>query len=156
MKKIGVLSIILFAGTLLFGQVDVDEAKELFAKLPGTWQNQVSKEFETWNQTDGNYAGKMYHIKNKDTIVTEYCKILEINGTFFYEATVMEQNNAKPIKFMLIEVTKNKLRFTNPDHDFPSTIVYEWTDENTLTAVISGFLKDGEASYSFPFKRVDQ
>lgn len=82
---------------------------------------------------------------------TEYLEIKMINDTLNYVASVIGQNNGNPVFFKAISVTKDKVIFSNPTHDFPQFISYAMTDHMNLLVTI-GLLPVDDSPQSFDLK----
>ncbi len=129
--------------TLLFMSCQTNNELLFFDQIIGTWQLKDQPIIEKWELKDGMYQSKVMMIRNADTTITEKIRIIEIDGEYFYEATVMDQNKSKPVLFRIAESNEKKVVFENPDHDFPNRIIYLLLDENTISATIEG-IRDGE------------
>jgi len=87
-----------------------------------------------------NTSGKMFAF--------EYLRIVERDGGLVY---IAQPGGKTPTEFVLTEMTPTRAVFDNPRHDYPKRIVYELSDENTLSATI-GYAKGGTPR-RFDFKR---
>ena len=56
----------------------------------------------------------------------------------YYSARVAEQNEGSTILFKASHIEEGHLVFTNPEHDFPTRIVYKLSAPDTLMINISG------------------
>ena len=89
--------------------------------LIGTWENlsagQAGKTpkgsvYETWNkETDNEFSGKSYIIKEQDTIVFENIQLVQEQDGLFYIPTVKNQNDGLPVRFASKIVTETQLVF---------------------------------------------
>lgn len=69
--------------------------------------------------------------------------------------TVPNQNQEKPVSFILTANNLNQLVFENPNHDFPNTIIYNRVGADSLMAEIAG-MKDGKkVSQIFKMKKTN-
>ncbi len=126
--------------------------------LPG-W---LEGEWETGNING--FAGEIWSIHN-DTmmsgqglasadgriIVTENISIFISKGKMYYAAKVSAQNDGNEILFKAILMKEDHLVFVNPEHDFPTRIVYLLQDRNKLEINISG--RDEEDSRTIELHR---
>lgn len=125
--------------------------------LIGTWENKNPKGsvFETWNKSsDTELAGRSYIVKEKDTIVFEYIRLIQEQDELFYIPTVKNQNEGLPVRFASKNVSEIELVFENPQHDFPQIISYTKITSDSLIAKISGTKNGQERKQSFPMTRV--
>lgn len=109
---------------------------DVLSGLPGTWHNQQTGSFERWDKDGENYKGYVFTMAGTDTMVQEYSAIYTIKGTWFFEATVPNQNNGLPVLFKLKKVSAGKLVFENRKHDFPQVITYQWVEKGHILASI--------------------
>ena len=87
--------------------------------------------------------------REKDKMVAfEYLRIVERGGGLVY---VAQPNGAPPTEFVLTELGAKRAVFENPRHDSPQRIVYELSDEGSLSASI-GDAKGGKPQ-RFEFQR---
>jgi hypothetical protein len=86
---------------------------------------------------------------SRDTMFAfEYLRIFERDGGLVY---VAQPGGRSPTEFVLTELDEARAVFANPRHDFPQRIVYELSDEGSLSASI-GFVKGGRPQ-RFEFTR---
>jgi hypothetical protein len=78
------------------------------------------------------------------------CGFLRKENKIFYEATVFQQNNGKPISFELTAYSKNEMNFENKFHDFPKKMHYEFPDEQSMIVTVS----NEEKKVIFNFKKI--
>ena len=99
--------------------------------------------YENWNKVDDTtFSGESHTIENGDTVFTEQLRIEKIGNDVFYTAIV--KHNPGPVHFKLVELCETKAVFSNPEHDFPSRIIYMLKDDGSLYARIEGKNKKGE------------
>lgn len=123
----------------------------------GEWGN-VTPEgelTERWKQeNDSVYLGESYFVINgKDTVFAETVRLEEASGKLTYTVTVPGQNNGQPVPFKMTSATDSQLVFENPQHDFPSKIVYNKITADSIMAEISGMEKGKPASQQFAMKK---
>jgi hypothetical protein len=125
--------------------------------LIGTWENKTQRGsvYETWNKVSNiELAGKSYIVKEKDTIVFENVKLIQIQDTLFCIPTVKNQNDGLPVRFAIKIISNTQLVFENRQHDFPQIISYTKINTDSLVAQISGIKNGQERKQLFPMKRV--
>lgn len=81
----------------------------------------------------------------------EFEKIVQVNDTI--ELTPMPFGQID-VTFGLKEITKNRVVFENPQHDFPTRIIYELKESGDLFARIEGMQNGSPASEDFLFSKV--
>ena len=158
MKKRVIFSIIFIfhITAILIAQPKLGFKKHLFL---GTWQL-ISDKYnitEEWLYiNDSLYTGRAYIVNNGDTTTIEKLQLRYENDIFCYCSTVPDQNDGKEIVFRLkhIENYGEKLTFENSLHDYPQKIVYEFNQNNQMTAIIEG-VQDGIAKkLEFNFEKI--
>lgn len=155
MKK----SIVIITGLLILCAWTIRQGNDIKKAewLIGTWENKTSKGsiYETWSRKNNQeFSGKSYIIKEKDTVVFENIQIVQDKKELLYIPTVKNQNGGLPVRFTAKVISESQLVFENSGHDFPQTISYTKTGENSLIAEISGIKNGQERSQFFPMKRV--
>jgi hypothetical protein len=117
-----------------------------FDWLIGDWVNTTDEfEFyESWKKDSDNlYIGESFMTIEGDTVFSEFVD-LELNkNEIFYRVSVSDQNNGIAVSFKLVSSDNQKFVFTNPEHDYPQTIVYRYVAPDSLYAHIEGNL-DGK------------
>jgi len=130
----------------------VEQAKWLI----GSWENknEIGTLTETWKkENDSVFSATSYFIKGKDTLHSETIKLDETDGILTYTPTVIGQNNNKPVPFKLTSSTENQLVFENPQHDYPQKIVYDFINNDSIVATISGRQQGRLSSDRFSLSR---
>jgi hypothetical protein len=146
MKK--TVLILLSASLLSF---TVTRQPALFGKLHilagGTWvmKTKVSAICEEWKMKNNlQLTSRAYRVKGKDTVQQETVLLSVQGNDIYYTSTVPNQNDAKPVPFKLVEAKGMKFTFSNPEHDFPQRIIYEFVNKDSLHAWIEGtFISEG-------------
>lgn len=117
------------------------------AFLTGTWKTEGKQSFETW-QTNGKseMKGSAYKIKAGNKVAEETLTIHIVAGKIVYTAIVPNQNEGKPVDFVLNTAVKDKLSFENPAHDFPKKIQYTKLND---TAVFISVLGANDKGFSY-------
>ncbi|MCX6165930.1 MAG: DUF6265 family protein [Ignavibacteriae bacterium] len=126
-------------------------------KLEGLWEMKSDEgtTFEQWEiNPDGTLQGKDFSIGLKnDTIFYEYLKIIQQDSDVYYVATVLNQNDEKPVYFKLIEFTPMVFVFENKQHDFPQMITYSIKTDDLYAVIIEGPDNGKIKSIGFRFNR---
>lgn len=138
---------------ILSAQTEKATITNLLAFLPGTWQNGAFNHVETWHREGLLLKGFGLAMNGHDTLFYER---LEINGAAtppIYTSWVTNQNNGVGIQFKLISATDTSWIFENPQHDFPTKIMYIRKGPQKLEARISGREKGIPREEQFVFVR---
>lgn len=125
--------------------------------LIGTWENKTPRGsiYETWNkETNNEFSGMSYLIKEKDTIVFENIRLIQEQDGLFYIPTVKNQNGGLPVRFTAKTISETQLVFENRQHDFPQIISYTKIHSDSLVAEISGTKNGQERRQTFSMKRI--
>jgi len=145
--------ILALAGCLLSGcssqPVEDTDKWHLFENLTGGWireQGDSLLSTEEWRYGEEGMYGIGITLGNGDTIFREEMGILEIEGKYFYQATV--PHNPGLVQFEVTILSDSGFTCENPKHDFPKKIKYQW-NEDSLWVTIS----DDERSVEFNFKK---
>lgn len=120
----------------------------------GTWQRETSHGmmFENWKVVNDNFwEGKAFRLAANDTIILEKLSLVIMDDNVFYVPVV--SHNPGPVYFRMIEQSKDKAVFVNPEHDFPQTIIYRRISGDSLHARIEGMNEGVETGMDFYFKR---
>ena len=146
MKKItGILLL-----TAMFSFTEVKQSspfQQLQVLAGGTWvmKTKVSTICEEWKQQNNDLlTSRSYRVKGADTVQQETVALSRKGNEIYYTSTVPDQNNAKAVAFKLIESKGTKFTFSNPLHDFPQRIIYEFVNKDSLHAWIEGtYISEG-------------
>ena len=125
-----------------------------FNWLLGTWQQDLGEEtiYESWQlESDKAFVGKGVTVKGLDTTFVEYLRLENTDSGLFYIAMV--SHNPEPTLFRLTS-TEGKFVFENPEHDFPTRIIYRQISEDSMLARIEGERDGQPAGVDYPFKRI--
>jgi len=123
----------------------------------GTWQRETSHGmmFENWKVINDNFwEGKAFRLAAKDTIILEKLSLVIMDDNVFYVPVV--SHNSGPVYFRMIEQSKDKVVFVNPEHDFPQTIIYRKISDDSLHARIEGMNESVESGIDFYFERSEK
>ena len=145
--------ILILVGCLLSAcssQPEEDSDKwHLFENLAGGWireQGDSLLSTEEWRYGEEDMYGIGITLENGDTIFSEQMGILEIEGQYFYEATV--PHNPGPVQFELTILTDSGFTSENQKHDFPKKIEYKWNNDSLWVTI-----SDDQRSVKFNFKK---
>lgn len=122
--------------------------------IVGTWQRETARGamFENWKVVnDSVWEGMAYRVAGSDTIVLEKLSLVMRGDDIFYVPVV--PHNPGPVYFRLIEQSDNDVKFINPEHDFPQTIIYRKISDDSIHAKIQGINEEEETTVDFYFKR---
>jgi hypothetical protein len=156
-NRVVITVILIFHFTaVMFAQQRVVFKKHLFL---GTWQlvsdkHNVTEEWIYIN--DSLYTGRAYTVINNDTTTIETLQLRYVDNIFCYCSTVPDQNEGREIIFRLkhIENHGEKLTFENQLHDYPQKIIYEFSPNNQMTAIIEGISNGIYKKTEFNFKKI--
>ena len=125
--------------------------------LIGEWQNQSSQGLltETWTrENDSTLTARSYFIKTAgDTLHLEVITLSEDKSGVRYVPTVQGQNNNNPVTFKMTASDETSMTFENPQHDYPSKIVYRKINADSIVAEISGVQQGQPSSERYPMGR---
>lgn len=118
------------------------------AWLAGAWSGtkRTSSIEERWSPPKGGaMLGVARTVRGDKMVAFEYLRIVERDGGLVY---VAQPGGKSPTEFVLTALNKQQATFVNPRHDYPQRIVYELSQDGTLTASI-GFAKGRLQSSEF-------
>lgn len=106
--------------------------------LKGHWGIQGSNNEEHWDVLSAeSMKGFGYKIDQAIPQVTEYLDIQLKKGKLVLIATVIGQNNGKPIEFIAEgESFDKQIKFVNHKHDFPQEITYSKSSDSTGNLIV--------------------
>ena len=81
---------------------------------------------------------------------SEFTRLAVRDGAVHYVANPSGQQEAA---FRLVELKGTRAVFEDPQHDFPTRIVYHYTAPDRLDARIEGRAKGRDRSEDYPFRR---
>ncbi|RYG19729.1 MAG: hypothetical protein EOO07_06280 [Chitinophagaceae bacterium] len=132
------LLIVLSSLCLFLTTPKITDLKDLHF-LAGTWKVEKKESYENWTlNAKGALEGSSYKIKNGTKQIDEYLSIKISDIKIIYTAKVVNQNDGKPIEFILNTSVKDKLSFENLAHDFPKKIQYTKRNDTTLFVSVLG------------------
>jgi hypothetical protein len=130
------------------------EMPAIFDLLQGSWSLENRPVIEQWVKKDGHLEGLVFLVRQEDTVITETLRLFEAEGNVWYEATVPDQNNGKPVQFQLTDSGEDFWVFTNKAHDFPDQITYRFVHADSLTATIEGDVESARRSIVFKYYKI--
>ncbi len=132
--------------------------KPLVMLTGGSWQMKTAKGVtgETWKKVNDNELHNQGYKVNLagDTSLLENVQLIKKGNDIYYMSLVKNQNEGKSVPFKLTTSTGKQFIFTNPAHDFPQRIVYEFITPDSLHAWIDGQNNGKFAKQDFYYKRV--
>lgn len=116
-----------------------------------TGMRNTSSVEERWSPPKGGaMLGVSRTVRGERMTGFEYLRIVERDGGLVY---IAQPGGRAATEFVLAELSEQRAEFVNPRHDYPQRIVYEFSEDGTLTASI-GFAKG--RLQNFEFKREDK
>lgn len=97
--------------------------------LAGDWGDSQTQEH--WSEPKG--STMLGYNRSKD--FHEFLKIVETEGGVTYWAS---PQSGTWVPFKMKELTSTKVRFVNPDHDFPQEIIYQLRGKTLLVTISDG------------------
>ena len=152
--KLIIMAAIAFSITSCEKKNDYKELKEM-NWLNGTWtDNYLDRKYtESWQmENDSTYKGHS-HIENNKTSSNESISLRQRGDSLYFIVNVDNQNGGEAISFTLTSSADDQYVFENPDHDFPTKIVYKKINNDSIFAEISGKLNGKYRTVDFPMKR---
>lgn len=111
-----------------------------------TGMKRTSSIEERWNHPKGGAMfGVSQTVRDGKMTAFEFLRIVERDGGLVY---VAQPGGNAPTEFVLTEINNQRAVFANPRHDYPQRIIYELSDNGTLTASI-GFARGRLQSFEF-------
>jgi len=107
---------------------------------------------EMWMKPSaGTLSGMGRTTKNGKVTEAEFLQIHEERGVLTYFAVIRLGGPATP--FAATKVTDSEVVFSNPEHDYPTNIIYRKQPDGSLRARVEGTLKGKATSEDFPYHR---
>lgn len=113
--------------------------------LTGSWMRKSSRGrvHEKWTLlSDRTFEGRSWRLVDGSETPIESLLLVEMEDEVFYIAKVAE--NPYPVPFRLTALVDGRAVFENPDHDFPTKIVYARNDDGSMTVSTEGPDANGE------------
>ncbi len=109
---------------------------------------------EQWKMINPNeLQSSGFDVVGSRTIVEEKVKLIKNRAGIFYIPTVLNQNGGKEVRFKLTSAANGQFVFSNPTHDFPQRIVYQFASKDVLHAWVDGKVKGKFVKQDFYYKR---
>ncbi len=106
---------------------------------------------EVWMEPEGGLmVGMARTVREGVATGHEFLLLHRKDGRLTYSAYPSGQD---PTDFGATEVSMQRLRFENPQHDFPQAIVYERTSPDSLTAKVYGEIGSSEPAFVLRYSR---
>jgi hypothetical protein len=141
--------LILFLSLLAFSL----SAQDCCSQFNGTWQANGKPTFEKWIQlNDTLWTGEVYKIIEGKKALQETLRLFKTSEFILFEATVLNQNDARPIVFKQNPEVEKFLSFENIEHDFPKKIQYQFLSENEININVLG---ESDKGFSINAKKVE-
>lgn len=121
--------------------------------LAGCWQDERGTRFREENWTKprgGTMLGIGRQVRDGKTTEFEFMRIHEDKGEIYFTAKPSGQPEAS---FKLVSFADGKATFENPQHDFPTRVIYGKQPDGSLLARIEGVMNSQKRGIDFPFKR---
>ncbi|PJJ79188.1 DUF6265 family protein [Mucilaginibacter auburnensis] len=139
---------------ILCSFITADNFATLHQLVGGTWKMKKKDGYtcEKWVKVNGNeLKSTAFNIKGKDTSVYESVSLTNKNGVIAY--TVTGAGNSQPVAFKLTTVNNNQFIFSNPAHDFPQQVVYQFINPDSIHAWVDGKYNGKVEKIDFYYKR---
>ena len=124
--------------------------------IVGTWSNSSDEKIytEVWKkENDSTFTGYSNITREKDTIFSELMTLTQKGDSLYCIVSVDDQNNGESVSFTLTSSNDNKFVFENPKHDFPTKIIYNKINNDSIFAQVSGEVGEESITVDFPMKR---
>ncbi|UCE04090.1 MAG: hypothetical protein JSW67_07950 [Candidatus Latescibacterota bacterium] len=125
--------------------------------LAGTWKRDSSRGpiYERWVVlSDRTLEGHSWRAVDGERIDLESLLLVAMGEEIFYISKVLE--NPYPVPFRLTELEARHAAFENPEHDFPTKILYTRVGNDSLIVSIEGPGPGDETRrIDFPFVRLN-
>lgn len=119
----------------------------------GAWrveQNDTLNE-EYWSPPRaGTMLGAARTIKGDKTVFFEYFRVEQRGDDLFY---IAQPGGKPPTEFKLNSFDGRRAVFENPEHDYPTRVIYEKIDDQTMRASIEGMQNGKKRGTSWEYKR---
>ena len=129
------------------------ETLESLDWLLGSWRSVGERSIvhESWvrvSDTTFEGVGESEPLPSGERKLSETLRLVEMSGDVFYQAYV--SHNPRPVSFALTGYSGGAATFENPDHDFPTKIVYRLESLGELVVTVS----NEERGFTLEFERV--
>lgn len=110
---------------------------------------------ERWTKVnDTLMKGFSYQVVQGDTVFSETMECYLSGTEVFYVPTVSGQNDGKSVVFRMADHAGDSVSFVNPEHDFPSRIVYRRVGRDSLVASIEGMIEGTFRRQELPMRKL--
>ena len=126
--------------------------------LIGNWTNITEKKqsFENWQKAnDSTLKAHSYTIVENDTVFAERITLQQIDTTVAFTVVAYNENDNKPVTFILKPTNNNISTFENLKHDFPSKISYSNPVKDSIHAWIEGNMDNEQVKVDFYYKKAE-
>ncbi|MDG5493101.1 DUF6265 family protein [Psychroserpens sp. SPM9] len=121
--------------------------------IEGKWKIENKDSYEVWEKkSENSYTGYGYKLKDGKEIISEHLSITINSDSILYTATVLNQNDQKPIEFTLNPAINDAYSFENLNHDFPKKIIYKIENKNTISIRVLG---DNGKGFGYKLLKID-
>ena len=109
---------------------------------------------ERWIRlSDTELKGQDFRIAGKDTLMEERVQLIA-KGNEIYYIPSKDENDNKPVPFKLTDTKNKTYTFSNPQHDYPQIIAYNFVGPDSLHAWIDGMNNGKALKIDYYYKRV--
>ena len=158
LDRLGVLrpAVLLVAPLVLLGSPTAALAQDdvgSVAWLSGCWVASAGdvRTDEVWMEPEGGLmVGMVRSVRGGVATGHEFLLLQLKDGRLTYSAYPSGQD---PTDFQATEVSTERVRFENPQHDFPRAIEYERTSLDSLTARVYGEIGSREPAFVLRYAR---
>jgi hypothetical protein len=129
---------------------------ELNTLTGGTWIMKTRKGMicEQWQKKNNRLlSGRSFQISGADTSWLENLELSVTGEVITYHSQVNGQNDGKAIPFTLTASKDGQFIFSNPVHDFPQRIIYQFVTKDSIHAWIDGKINGKERKSDFYYVR---
>lgn len=131
------------------------DALHQLSGLIGSWKANMggSAVYESWQADSSNrFKGMGFSVNGNDTDISEKLIIAATDSGLYYISDV--SHNPAPVYFKMTRQDSTTTVWENPNHDFPTRIIYRLPTADSLHARIEGLRKGKESGIDFIFQRV--
>ena len=121
--------------------------------LAGCWVDTTGdvRTDEVWMAPEGGMmVGMSRTVRGGVAVGYELVRLHEKDGRLTYSA---DPSGQEPTDFGATEVTAERLRFENAEHDFPQAIDYERTSPDSFSASVYGEVGSAEPAFVLRYRR---
>ena len=127
---------------------------EALGWIAGCWERSSATRTsqEQWMKpAGGTMMGMSRTVSNGKTVAFEHLMLKQNGDNIDYIATPSGQTQTA---FRLVRFSATEAVFENPEHDFPTRIMYRLKEDGSLHARIEGNMNGQERGIDFPFNKV--